>query len=192
LAESPSEGAATLSDERGGRDDAAVGIRLAGYCVYCDRIVQRASDGSCPKGHAADGITGSVPLEPGEAVPALPRFNLAAFLMPPIWGPAHGQWVGAAFLPIWLFMDSIIASSGRGGMVTRVAAAAVVACTLAFETFFAKRANGLAFRRVIGRVSVEQYVRRERVWAIASVPAAAALVAWALWFHLVFEVSAVR
>ena len=66
----------------------------------------------------------------------------------------------------------------------------VVGCTLAFEAFFAKRANGLAYRRVCDRMSVEEYVRRERVWAIASVPAAAALIGWALWFHLVFEVGA--
>ena len=174
----------------GGLDDAALDVRFAGYCVYCDRIVERRADGSCPKEHPAGAVSGRIPLEDGEAVPALPRFNLAAFLVPPIWGPAHGQWVGAIFLPIWLFTDSIVASARRGGLVTTIAAVVVVASTLAFAAFFAKRANGLAYRRVCDRMSVEEFVRRQRLWAIASVPAAAAVVGWALWFNLVFEAAA--
>jgi hypothetical protein len=170
-------------------DDAALPLRTAGYCVACDRLVERAADGSCPNGHPAEAVSGRLLLDGSEPVPQLPRFNLAAFLIPPVWGPAHGQWVGAIFLPIWLFMDSIIASAGRGGVATEIAAAVVVLCTLAFGAFFAKRGNGLAFRRVIGRVSVGEYVRRERLWAIASVPAAALLLGWALWYRLVFAAT---
>ncbi len=179
-------------DEPGGLADALIDVRFAGYCTYCDRIVERLPDGSCPGGHPAQVVSGRIPLDANMAVPQLPRFNLAAFLIPPIWGPAHGQWVGAIFLPMWLFMDSIIATAGRGGVWTTAAAFLVVGCTLAFGAFFAKRGNGLAYRRVCAQMSVEEYVRRERVWAIASVPAAAVLVGWALWFHLVFEVSARR
>ena len=182
----------TSSEPIAGRDAAALDMRFAGHCAHCDRIVELVADGSCPEGHPAEAVRGRIPLAEGEAVPALPRFNLAAFLIPPIWGPAHGEWVGAVFLPIWLFADSIIASAGRGGVATSVAAVVVVGCTLAFGGFFAKRANGLAFRRVCGRMSVEEYVRRERRWAIASLPAAAGLIGWVLWFHLVFEVAARR
>jgi hypothetical protein len=183
---------ATEHEAMGGLADATLDVRFAGYCVYCDRIVERTADGSCPKGHPAEGISGRIPLIDGEPVPVLPRFNLAAFLIPPIWGPAHGQWVGAIFLPIWLFMDSIIASAGRGGLATMIASSAVVVCTLAFMVFFAMRANGLAYRRVCSRMSVEEYVAGQRWWIIASVPAAAALLGWAIWFHLVFEASAGR
>jgi len=179
-----------VKDEPGGLDDALIDVRFAGYCVYCDRMVERQPDGSCPKGHPSEAVSGRIPLDGTEDVPQLPRFNLAAFLIPPIWGPAHGQWVGAIFLPMWLFVDSIIASAGRGGAGTTVAAVIVVGCTLAFGAFFAKRGNGLAYRRVCGQMSVEQYVRRERVWAVVSVPVAAALIGWALWFHLVFEAAA--
>ena len=176
----------------GGLDDVTLEVSFAGYCSYCDRIVKRSVDGSCPEGHPAEAVAGRIPLVEDEAVPELPRFNLAAFLIPPIWGPAHGQWAGAVFLPIWLFMDSIIASAGRGGMVTRVAATVVVVSTLAFGVFFARHANGLAYRRVCERMSVDEYVRGQRVWTVVSIPAAAAIIGWALWFHLVFEVGAVR
>jgi hypothetical protein len=177
-------------EEPGGLADALIAVRFAGYCVYCDRMVERMPDGSCPEGHPAEAVSGRITLDGSEGVPQLPRFNLAAFLIPPIWGPAHGQWVGAIFLPMWLFMDSIISSADRGGVGTTVAAVVVVGCTLAFGAFFAKRGNGLAYRRVCARMSVDEYVRRERIWAIASVPVAAALVGWALWFHLVFEAAA--
>lgn len=176
----------------GGLDDAVLDVRFAGYCVYCDRIVERRSDGACPQGHPAQAVTGRIPLGDGEAVPSLPRFNLAAFLMPPIWGPAHGQWVGAVFLPIWLFMDSIIASAGRGGAATEVAAVLVVGATIAFMAFFAKRANGLAYRRVCERVSVADYVRREKLWAVASLPFAVAIIGWALYYRFVFEAASGR
>ena len=174
----------------GSLDDARIDVRVAGYCALCDRIVERAGDGSCPEGHPAEAVIGRVVLGPHEPVPVLPRFNLAAFLLPPIWGPAHGQWVGAVFLPMWLFIDSIIASVEGGGIAARLVPLVVVATTLAFQAFFAKRANGLAWRRVAETVSVARFVRRERWWAVASVPAASVLIGWAIWFHLWFAVAA--
>lgn len=152
----------------------------------CDRFVVRGLDGSCPEGHPAETVSGRRILGPDEAAPVLPRFNLAAFLIPPIWGPAHGQWVGAIFLPVWLFTDSIIATAGRGGVATGVTATLVVVLTLAFGAFFAKRANGLAYRRVMHRMTAEEYLAAQRRWAIAAVPLAAVLLGWALWFRLVF------
>ena len=171
--------------QRVGVDAAKLDVRFAGYCAYCDRIVERAEDGSCPEGHPPVAVTGKIALFDDDEVPALPRFNLAAFLIPFIWGPAHGQWVGAVFLPIWLFADSIVANAAAGGMVTRIAAVVVVAATVAFQAFFAKRANGLAFRRVCGRTSVGEFACAERLWALASVPAAGAIVAWVAYFDVV-------
>lgn len=165
-------------------DPAALDVRQAGYCVRCDRIVERLPDGSCPKGHPAAGVTGRLVLGPGDAAPVLPRFNLAAFLIPPIWGPAHGQWEGAIFLPLWLFADSTFRTAGRGG-VTLAAAVIVGAGTLAAMAWFGKRANGLAWRRRWREVSVAEYVRTERVWAFAAVPLAVVLLGAALYFDLV-------
>jgi hypothetical protein len=175
-----------------GIDAARLDVRTAGYCVYCDRIVVRDADGSCPEGHPAEGIAGRITLVDDDPVPVLPRFNIAAFVLPIIWGPAHGLWVGAIFLPIWLFMDSIIGAANSGGIPTQVAAPMVVVLTLAFQAYFAKRANGVAFRRVCGRVSVAEFKRHEIIWAIACVPAAAALLAWAIWFEVVVAPTIIR
>ena len=165
-------------------DEARIDLRVIGYCVMCDRIVERAEDGSCPAGHPAETVTGRVLLGPRDDVPVLPRFNLAAFLLPPVWGPAHGQWIGAIFLPMWLFVDSIIGSANAGGTATRIAAAVVVVVTLAFQAFFAKRANGLAWRRNPDHTPVAEFATRQLIWAVASVPVAAALVGWAVWFRV--------
>jgi hypothetical protein len=61
----------------------------------------------------------------------------------------------------------------------------VVAVTLAFQAYFAKRANGVAYRDVCDRMSVAEFVRRERWWTVGCVPAAVLLVAWAAWFDFV-------
>ena len=173
----------------GSLDDARIELRVAGHCVVCDRIIERLVDGSCPAGHPAEAVSGRLILAPGEPLPGLPRFNVAAFLIAPLWGPAHGQWVGVVFLPLWLFVDSIVVSAGASGIATRVAAAIVVAATLAFQAFFGKRANGLAWRRVAEKVPVAQFLRGERWWAIVSVPVAVTVVGWAVWFHLASAVA---
>lgn len=164
--------------------DARLEIRFAGYCAQCDRIVMREDDGKCPEGHPAQGVVGKIVLVDGEMPEQLPRFNLAAFLLPFIWGPAHEEWVGAVFLPIWLFLDSIVATAQKGGVPATLGAVIVVVGTLGFQAFFAKRANGVAYRRVIGRMTVAEYARRERLWLWGAVPGAALLVAWMVWFHV--------
>ncbi|NTW28481.1 MAG: hypothetical protein HGA39_03855 [Coriobacteriia bacterium] len=180
------------SAESGGLDDARLEVRVAGYCAYCDRLVVRGKDGDCDSGHPAQAITGNIVLIDGEPVPSLPRFNLAAFLIPPIWGPAHGEWTGVIFLPIWLFMDSVIASAEGGGPLRLITASIVVLITLAFQFWFGRRGNGLAFRRVCDRVRIDDFVKRQRIWAAVAVPAFALLLGWAFYFHLVLEPTLTR
>ena len=166
-------------------DEARIGVGFAGYCVLCNRIVVRDSDGGCPQGHPAEAVAGRLVLIDNEPVPHLGRFNIAAFLLPFIWGPAHEQWAGALFLPIWLFLDSIVGTAGKGGVPSTLGAVVVVGLTLAFQAFFATRANGAAYRRVIDRLSVEEYSRRQRAWTLAAAPVALFLAAWIVWFHAV-------
>lgn len=166
-----------------GPEAARLQLRSAGYCVLCDRIVERQSDGRCSAEHPAAALSGHIPLVAGEQIPSLPRFNWAAFALPPVWGPAHGQWAGIFFLPIWLFADSVASTAGRGP-IALVVAVLVLVGTLAFQAYFAKRANGVAWRRVAARVSVDEFVRRERVWAYVCVPIGAALLAWGLYYRL--------
>lgn len=172
---------------RAGIEAAAVKPRLAGYCVMCDRIVEIGPGGACsarPE-HGAECITGRLALEAGESVPQLPGFNIAAFLMPPVWGPAHGQWAGAVFFPMWLFVDSIIASAVGGGGGALLGAAVVVMVTLSAQAWFAKRANGLAWRRVSSTTGVARYTRSQVPWAVASIPVLTFVVLWATYYRLV-------
>jgi len=167
-------------------DAARLELRSVGYCALCDALVERSTDGACPEGHPAEAVAGRLLLVEGEPVPVLPRFNLAAFLIPPVWGPAHGMWVGAIFLPIWLFADSVIVSAARlGGVGQWIGAALVVSGTLAFEYFFARRANGVAFRRVMSTVPIDEFVRRQRVWGFVAIPAAVLLIGWGVYFDLI-------
>jgi len=182
LAEMPASEA--TGPEPQGPEAARFSLRSAGYCVACDRIVELASDGSCPKGHPRAAVTAVMPLGPDEPVPRLPRFNFAAFALPPVWGPAHGQWVGVLFLPIWVFADDVASTLGRGNMAL-AGAAVILPATFAFQAFFAKRANGLAWRRVAGRMSVDEFARRQRLWAMVCVPIGLALLGWALYYRLV-------
>jgi len=162
-------------------------LRTAGYCVVCDRIVERTPDGGCSHdpGHPSAGITGRIFLKPGEAVPSLPRFNVAAFLIPMIWGPAHGLWAGAIFLPMWLFMDSVIASAAGRGPAYAAGAVFVASMTLLAQAWFAKRANGLAWRRVADRVTVEVFSARQRIWVFAAIPVFALFAGWGAYYRLV-------
>jgi hypothetical protein len=188
MAEEPTSSSALSQVEAvGSLDDALLDLRSIGYCVICERLVERQADGRCAEGHLPEAVHGQMLLTADETLPVLPRFNLAAFLIPLFWGPAHGQWVGAFFLPIWLFADSAIVSAvQRGGWM--YIAAVVVACgTLGFQYFFARHANGVAFRRVIGRLSVEEYLRRQRIWAVVAIPVSAALLGWAIYFDLVLR-----
>jgi hypothetical protein len=171
-----------------GIEAARLELRDAGYCVVCDRIVVRTSEGACPNGHPPAAVSVHLFLAEGEQIPQLPRFNWAAFLIPPLWGPAHGQWAGAVFLPVWLFADSAITAGARGGAAL-VGALVVAAGTIAAQAWFAKRANGLAWRRIADQMSIPQFLKHERTWAIAAVPIAAALVAWAVWAHQVLPAA---
>ena len=169
-----------------GIEAARFSVRSAGYCVMCDRIVERQPTGDCPAGHPPEAIAGRLALGTDDAVPVLPRFNLAAFLLPMIWGPAHGQWAGAIFLPLWLFLDSTLrAAAMRPSMLTGVPAVVAVVATLAAMAWFGKRGNGLAWRRVADEVSPDRFAARQRVWAIASVPVFAVLMSLALYYDLV-------
>ncbi len=171
-------------EEVGGMEEARLDFRQIGYCALCDKMVERCDDNTCPSGHPEDAVFGRIVIEADEPIPQLPGFNLGAFLVPFIWGPGHGQWVGAFFLPIWLFMDSIIRSAVDGPVALKVAAAVVVVATVAFEAHFARTANGMAWRRVHTTTTVEEFVRRERAWTWAMIPLFVLFVSWAVWFDV--------
>ncbi|WP_165170931.1 viscotoxin-A3 [Adlercreutzia sp. ZJ242] len=116
----------------------------------------------------------------------LPRFNVGAFFLPPIWGPAHGIWVSILFYPIWLFADNSFYAAYANPSVLSIALALVVfvslvAGTVAFaivgQPFAAHRAERLG-------VSRETYLRREKMWAVGCVIAGAVMLALATYYNL--------
>lgn len=169
-----------------GVEAARIELRTAGYCAFCDRIVERTSTGGCPQGHDGAAVVGRILLAPGQEPPALPRFSVAAFLLPPIWGPAHGQWAGAIFLPLWLFLDNTVRAAVEhpSGLTLPPAIVASLA-TVAAMLWFGKRGNGLAWRRVSTRHSPAEYARRERVWTVLSVPLFLVLAGLAVYYDAV-------
>jgi hypothetical protein len=165
-------------------DEARLPVRFAGYCDACGCIVECTAGGDCMQGHDAKSVSGRLVLVDDDPVPRLPRFNWAAFLLPFIWGPAHELWVGLVFLPIWLFMETIVSTADKAGIPPLLGSVTVVVFTLAAQASFARRANGLAYRREIEWRGVGEYVRRERIWAAASAAVVALLVVWVVWFEI--------
>ncbi|MCL2503977.1 MAG: DUF2628 domain-containing protein [Coriobacteriia bacterium] len=168
--------------------------RKAAHCAICDQLVLLADDGSCPNGHPVEMLGGFLPLAEGDPCPKLPRFNVAAFAMPPVWGAFHGQWAGVLFLPIWVFVDSAISTVMGSPVPTTLreavpltGAVVIALLTLAFQLFFAKRANGAAWRKAaerLGADSVDRFCRRQRLWAVLCVPLGILVFGWMIYYRL--------
>ena len=68
--------------------------------------------------------------EENKFLEGLPRFNVAAFLLPPIWGPAHGIWATILFYPIWLFADNAFYAAYEHPSVLSIGLAIIVFASL--------------------------------------------------------------
>lgn len=110
----------------------------------------------------------------------VPRVNIGAFLMPAIWGPAHGIWVTILYYPLWLLADNCFVGAFVARTPLSIAFAVIVAVALfAMTLAFSIISQPLALHRAVDMgISKETYLRRQRIWAIAmAVVAAVALVA---------------
>ncbi len=110
--------------------------------------------------------------------PPIPRFNWGAFLIPPIWGVAHGQWAAVFFVPLWVFVDNMIRGPRPFGVWSVVVGYAMAAVTLGFQVAFALNANRFAWSRVADQISPEEFRRRQRIWGVAGLAGAVAVAAW--------------
>ncbi len=78
----------------------------------------------------------------------VPRLNLGAFLMPGIWGPAHGLWICILFYPLWLFADNTFyAAFSERSLLAVVLAAIVFVMLLAVHVVFGILSQPFASRR---------------------------------------------
>ena len=65
-----------------------------------------------------------------EFLEGIPRINIGALLIPPIWGPAHGFWASILFYPVWLFADNIFYAAVTERTPLSIALAVAVLATL--------------------------------------------------------------
>lgn len=116
----------------------------------------------------------------------VPRVNIAAFLMPAIWGPAHGIWVTILYYPLWLLADNCFVGAFVARTPLSIAFAVIVAVALfAMTLAFSIISQPLALHRAVEMgVSKETYLRRQRVWAIAMAVVAAIALAAATYYNL--------
>ncbi len=119
----------------------------------------------------------------------IPRLNIGALFLPPIWGPAHGIWASILFYPIWLFADNSFYAAWTERTPLAFIVAAVVFVTLTAGTVaFAIIGQPFAAHRAASRgVSKEDYLRRQRIWAVASVVVGCIMIAAATYYNLVIR-----
>lgn len=119
----------------------------------------------------------------------LPRFNIGAFLMPPIWGPAHGFWITILYYPAWVFVDNMIyAAYSNPSVINIILVLTSVLILLSVTIAFAIVSQPIAAHRAEERgISRETYLRRQRIWAWVSAAIAVAMLALATWYNLDFR-----
>lgn len=171
-----------------------------GYCVECNKLVRRCENAQCPAGHPAQAVAGAIDVAQEEEVPTLPKFNWAAFFMPPLWGASHGAVIaGLIVLPLWIFMDSVLQSAvyrvnAQTPLVSRIGTYAItgviVVASLALMVWFGKTAWGIAWRRTYGdgvsTIPLETFIKRERAWSWICIPFFVLIVGCAIYYWIVY------
>lgn len=122
----------------------------------------------------------------------VPRFNLAAFLLPPIWGPAHGIWVTILFYPAWLLVDNLLYAMYSQPSAMSIALGVGALALLALVTVaFAIVSQPYAWHRAHGMGKTKaQYLSAQRKWAVGCAIGAIAMLALATVYNLTFRVPA--
>ena len=81
----------------------------------------------------------------------VPRVNIGALFMPPIWGAAHGMWATIIFYPLWIVADTCFVNAiafhtpvaiALGILVFAMLTAGTVAFSIASQPFALHRALG--------------------------------------------------
>lgn len=124
-----------------------------------------------------------------EFLKGLPRVNIGALFMPPIWGAAHGFWATLLFYPVWLVADNCFfaaycapspLSIGLAILVFASLTAATVIFAIVSQPMAAHRAESMGINR-------ERYLKRQKIWAIACVIIGIVMIAAATYYNLVLR-----
>lgn len=121
-----------------------------------------------------------------EFLSGIPLLNIGAFFLPPIWGPAHGMWATILFYPIWLFADNMFYAAYAERSLLAIVVAVVVGLVLAVLTLvFARLGQPFAAHRAASRgMDKEEYLKRERIWAVVCVVVGCIMLAAATYYNL--------
>lgn len=132
------------------------------------------------------GLTDEQIAEEEKFLQGLPRVNLGALFLAPVWGPAHGMWAAFLFFVAWLFTDNVIYAAVTEPTALSVVLAVVMTVALVGATVvFAIVSQPFAAHRAENRgESREHYLRRQRVWAVASAVVAVIVVVLATYYNL--------
>jgi len=119
----------------------------------------------------------------------IPRLNLGALFLPPVWGPAHGMWATILFYPLWLFADNAIYAAFKDRTTLAIVLAIVVFVTLTAGTIvFAILGQPFAAHRAASKgIEKKAYLKREKIWAIGCGIGALAMLIWASYFNLMIR-----
>ncbi len=128
-----------------------------------------------------------------EFLKGIPRVNIGALFLPPIWGPAHGLWASILFYPVWLFADNVFYAAYSERTVFSIVVALVVLVTLTAGTVaFAIVGQPLGAHRAAARgVDKAGYLKAERRWAVISVAVGLLMIAAATYYNLVIRPTVV-
>ena len=137
------------------------------------------------------GLTDEQIAQEDKFLEGIPRMNIGALFLPPIWGPAHGIWATILFYPLWHFADNVVyAAFSQRTALSIVVAVLVFASLTAGTVVFAILRQPFAAHRAASRgVSKQTYVRRERIWAYVSVIAGCAMIVAATYYNVVIRSS---
>jgi hypothetical protein len=116
----------------------------------------------------------------------LPRVNLGALFIAPIWGPAHGSWPAFLIFVAWICADNVIFGAVNNPTVISVVLAIIMGAGLIVGTLiFAILGQAYAAHRAerMG-ISRETYIKRERIWAVCGFIFAVCIVALASWYNI--------
>ena len=116
----------------------------------------------------------------------MPRVNIGARVMPPIWGAAHGMWATIIFYPLWIVADTCFVNAIAFHTPVAIALGILVFAMLTAGTVaFSVASQPFALHRALSRgVSKETYLKRQKIWAVASVVVGLIAIALATYYNL--------
>ncbi len=144
---------------------------------------------SAKKGAGAPTIPDARLKEERKFLEGIPRFNIGAFFLPPVWGPIHGFWVSIIFYPLWLVADNcFVAAVATPTPLTVSLGVAVFVVLVALTVAFSIVSQPIAWHRAAQKgVTKEEYLRRQRMWAVVCVILGCIMLAAATYYNLVFN-----